>query len=264
MQAPLGLPLSLGTRMVFTPWWWGGYLSRLLKKRWHLSNHTVSPSVGEAHIPAPTKLRQCLSKNDVPTSVMKLREAQIWWEERECPQGFHHLWQDRGSHFQPPGVSHTGWGLQCRGRSWMEGGRCANPLENRILFFISLHILLGASKSCTNFILYFSTAVALKHLNFLQTLMNATWKHPWGQPGLLTGGDNKWAPSNLALVVSNTTSIPLSFSPKSLLHAWQKRAGAGSPLPLASQPASQNQAKQHQPRLASWKRNLYISPNPSM
>lgn len=196
---------------------------------------------------------------------MKIREAQIWWEETECPQGLQYLWQDRpakGVTFSHQGC-HTCC-LQCRGRRWMEGEKCTNPLENRILFFISLHILPSASKSCTNFILYYSTAVALKHLNFLQTLMNATSKHPWGQLGSLTGGDNKWAPANFALLVSNTTSICFNFSLKPLLHGWQRRAEAGSPLPQASQPASQNQAKEHQPKLASWKTDLCISPNPSV
>lgn len=66
----------------------------------------------------------------------------------------------------------------------MEGEKCANPWENRLLFSISLHILLSALKSRTNFILYFSTAVELKHLNFLQTLMNATSKHPLRSAGI--------------------------------------------------------------------------------
>lgn len=31
--------------MVLTPWWKGGSLAQLSKKRWHFSNHTISPSV---------------------------------------------------------------------------------------------------------------------------------------------------------------------------------------------------------------------------
>lgn len=63
-------------------------------------------------------------------------------------------------------------------------GNCINSLENRLLFFISQHILLSASKSCADFILCFSAALSLKRFNFLQTLTNATLKYAsevsWG------------------------------------------------------------------------------------
>lgn len=64
------------------------------------------------------------------------------------------------------------------------GGKNLHKSIGKQVSILHQSVHLSAFKSCTNFILYFSISASVKHLNFLQILMNATLKYPsevsWG------------------------------------------------------------------------------------